>query len=70
MRDATPDPKASPSAEDPAGDGSGQEAQAPLLELRDGLPPVIDSQPALEAMVEKLRAGSGPVAIDAERASG
>ncbi|MGH3330497.1 MAG: HRDC domain-containing protein [Nocardioidaceae bacterium] len=70
MRDATPDPKASPSADVSAGDGSGQEAQAPLLELRDGLPPVIDSQPALEEMVEKLRAGSGPVAIDAERASG
>ncbi len=70
LRDATPDPKASPSADDQAGDGSGQEAQAPLLELRDGLPPVIDSQPALEEMVEKLRAGSGPVAVDAERASG
>ncbi len=70
LRDATPDPKASPSADVSAGDGSGQEAQAPLLELRDGLPPVIDSQPALEEMVEKLRAGSGPVAIDAERASG
>lgn len=43
---------------------------APLLTLRDGLPPVIDTQPALEAYCELLAAGTGSVAIDAERASG
>jgi ribonuclease D len=43
---------------------------APLLELRDGLPPLVDTASALEDVVEALRGGSGPVAIDAERASG
>jgi len=44
--------------------------QAPLLELRDGLPPVVDSEGALSEIVEAIRSGSGPVAVDAERASG
>jgi ribonuclease D len=44
--------------------------QAPLLELRDGLPAVVDTDPALAAAVEAIRVGSGPIAIDAERASG
>jgi ribonuclease D len=57
------------------GDTEGQPAtveptKAPLLELRDGLPPVIESDPALEEAVEAFRSGTGPVAIDAERASG
>src|SRR3954469_12866415 len=43
---------------------------APLLELRDGLPPVVDTDEALAATVEAVRAGTGPVALDAERASG
>jgi ribonuclease D len=44
--------------------------QAPLLELREGLPPVVDTESALSEVVEAIRAGSGPVAVDAERASG
>lgn len=44
--------------------------EAPLLELRDGLTPVIDTDEALAAYCAALAAGSGPVAIDAERASG
>jgi ribonuclease D len=43
---------------------------APLLELRDGLPPVVETEEALAATVEAFAAGTGPVAIDAERASG
>jgi ribonuclease D len=43
---------------------------APLLELRDGLTAVIDTEAALAETVDKLRSGTGPVAIDAERASG
>lgn len=43
---------------------------APLLELRDGLPPVIDTDPALADAIDRFAAGTGPVAIDAERASG
>jgi ribonuclease D len=61
--------------EDSNGDAEDQPAtveppQAPLLELRDGLPPVVESDPALAEAVEAFRAGTGPVAIDAERASG
>jgi len=43
---------------------------APLLELRDGLPPVVDTPDAYARVVEAFGAGTGPVAIDAERASG
>ncbi len=42
----------------------------PLLEPRDGLPPLIASPDALAEAVSALAAGSGPVAVDAERASG
>ena len=45
-------------------------AHLPLLELRDGLSDVIDTDPALTGTVEAFRSGSGPVAVDAERASG
>ncbi len=55
-------------------DGSGAElpeVQAvPLLEPRDGMPPLIVTAAALEEAVRALAAGSGPVAVDAERASG
>lgn len=46
------------------------ENELPLLELRDGLPPVIEDRSALADVVDKLSAGQGPVAVDAERASG
>ena len=42
----------------------------PLLEPRDGLPPVIETSTALVEYADALAAGSGPVAVDAERASG
>jgi ribonuclease D len=42
----------------------------PLLEPRDGVPPPVVSAPALTAAVAALSAGRGPVAVDAERASG
>jgi len=44
--------------------------EAPLLELRDGLPPMVDTEPALQDVVAAIRGGSGPIAVDAERASG
>jgi ribonuclease D len=45
-------------------------APTPLTEPRDGVPqPIVDAEELAEA-VEVLRAGSGPVAVDAERASG
>ncbi|MSZ76484.1 MAG: ribonuclease D, partial [Actinobacteria bacterium] len=43
---------------------------APLLVLGDGLPEIIDTRPGLEEACAALAAGTGPVAIDAERASG
>ena len=42
----------------------------PLLEPRDGLPPVVEDAAALAATVAALAAGTGPFAVDAERASG
>lgn len=42
----------------------------PLLEPAEGVPPVIDTPDALAAAVAAFAAGTGPVAVDAERASG
>ncbi|WP_299050272.1 ribonuclease D [uncultured Nocardioides sp.] len=53
--------------------GVPEEPEAPpaeLLTLRDGLPPVADTAPELAEACAALAAGTGPVAIDAERASG
>ena len=41
-----------------------------LLTLRDGLPDVVETDTQLAAVVHDLAGGTGPVAIDAERASG
>ncbi len=38
--------------------------------LRDGLPPLTDTPDALAAAVAALAAGTGPIAVDTERASG
>lgn len=48
------------------------EPDAPVLlkEPTGGVPPVVDDIPSFEAAVERLAAASGPVAADAERASG
>ncbi|MCW2816305.1 MAG: 3-5 exonuclease [Nocardioides sp.] len=46
------------------------EPLADLLTLADGVPPVTETQEALLAVCADLAAGTGPVAIDAERASG
>ncbi|MGD9957876.1 ribonuclease D [Nocardioides sp.] len=43
---------------------------APLLTLRDGLTPVVDTEEAFARVCADFAAGTGPVAIDAERASG
>ncbi|MEU7000527.1 ribonuclease D [Nonomuraea sp. NPDC046570] len=42
----------------------------PLLEPREGIPPVVTDAVALAETVEAFAAGTGPVAVDAERASG
>ena len=42
----------------------------PLLEPRDGLPPLVVTADGLAEATARLGEGSGPVAVDAERASG
>jgi ribonuclease D len=55
---------ADPSLDDPP------RTVTPLLEPRDGLPDVIASPDALAEAAVALAAGHGPIAVDAERASG
>ena len=45
-------------------------AVVPLLEPRGGIPPVVADQSALDEVVMRIAQGSGPDAVDAERASG
>jgi ribonuclease D len=56
-----PEPESPPEPEAPP---------APLLELRDGLPDLVTTPDRLVEISTAIAAGSGPVAIDAERASG
>ncbi|MFD3840854.1 HRDC domain-containing protein [Streptomyces sp. NPDC058642] len=42
----------------------------PLLEPREGIPPVVADEDSLARVIAAFAAGSGPVAVDAERASG
>ena len=42
----------------------------PLLRAARGVPPVIDNSADLDAAITDIAAGTGPVAVDAERASG
>lgn len=44
--------------------------ELPLLTLRDGLPRIIDTDEGLARAATAIAGGTGPVAIDAERASG
>jgi len=46
------------------------DASIPLLEPRDGLPSVVETYAALADVTGRLARGQGPVAVDAERASG
>lgn len=56
----------------PPDDNGSPEAQAPipLLEPRDGIPPVVADANSLAEVIAAFAAGTGPVAVDAERASG
>ncbi|MHB1595127.1 MAG: ribonuclease D [Streptosporangiaceae bacterium] len=42
----------------------------PLIEPREGLPPLVTTAAALAEATDRLGSGTGPVAVDAERASG
>ena len=62
----------SPDSHDAGGAGGADDKAAvvDLREPRDGLPPVTRTADDLAAAIEWLAAGAGPVAVDAERASG
>ncbi|MFF8281973.1 HRDC domain-containing protein [Streptomyces albus] len=57
-----------PAAQAPVQDSA--PAPVPLLEPREGIPPVTASAEGLAQVTAAFAAGSGPVAVDAERASG
>ena len=61
LDEQAPDPAEAPGEEPP---------QRPLLLLRDGLPPIIETEAGLAEACAAILGGTGPVAIDAERASG
>lgn len=66
-RDATGTP------EPEVADGTAQAgalSPLPALELRDGLPDLTDTQAGLAEAAARIAGGTGPIAIDAERASG
>ena len=54
----------------PVEQGPPEPVVVPLLEPADGVPPVITTAAELADVVEAFAAGTGPVAVDAERASG
>ncbi|MFI1565173.1 HRDC domain-containing protein [Streptomyces sp. NPDC020490] len=52
------------------GGSTDEGAPIPLLEPREGIPPVTADEDALAEVIGAFAAGTGPVAVDAERASG
>ena len=63
------EPQAAEAGQDAIGAEPGRDI-IDLVEPADGLPPVITTAEDLASAVARLAAGSGPVAVDAERASG
>ena len=55
---------------DPAPDATPAVDLVPLDMPADGVPPVVETERALMEAARAIRAGEGPVALDAERASG
>jgi ribonuclease D len=52
-------------------DDDGTTPEVPILAApRDGVPDIIDTAEALEQLVHSMAAGTGPVAVDTERAQG
>lgn len=64
------DTKAAPDAPSNGEAAVPEPAPVPLLTLRDGLPDVVETEEALAKVCRDFAAATGPVAIDAERASG
>ncbi len=72
--ETSPRASAAPSGTE-VGDAAGAAADlpdgiTPLLVPREGVPAVVDTAEALADVVARFAAGTGPVAVDAERASG
>lgn len=63
-REAHPVPQTQPDSEDDAPE------PVPLLRPTEGVPDVVADDAALRRTIEVFAAGSGPLAVDAERASG
>ena len=59
-----------PDAPPPDEDGAAPAPVIPLTVPADGVPPVVTTPEALEETIAAFAAGTGPVAVDAERASG
>ena len=57
-------------ADTPAAEPVEETPPAPLLTLRDGLPEITETDAQLADVISRMAAGTGPIAIDAERASG
>ena len=74
MTDPVDGPGSDGDASHPEGQAPGPEPvenqAVPLLEPRDGLPPLIVTSEKLAEATQRLAGGRGPVAVDAERASG
>lgn len=60
----------SPDTPDIPGDQPASRPITPLLEPRDGVPPVLSSADQFADAATRLAQGTGPVALDTERASG
>lgn len=60
----------SPASENVVAPAAEEAPAIPLLTLRDGLGPVVETDEQLLEVAKRFAAGTGPVAVDAERASG
>ena len=67
--DAGPAPGAAVNGAGPV-DAAPERVSVPLVEPREGVPDPVTTPAALTIAIERLAAGTGPVAVDAERASG
>ncbi|WP_436527167.1 HRDC domain-containing protein [Actinoplanes sp. HUAS TT8] len=66
----TPEPAGDGPHEVPPDPSSGGSEAVPLTAPRDGTPAPVETSAELAEVVARLAAGTGPVAVDAERASG
>ena len=68
--EAPQDPTETPTLVEPVEPLDPEEPVELLVVPADGVPPIVDTSEALEQAIAALAGGSGPVAVDAERAHG